>query len=73
MSSDKKRQAFDLTDAAVVALVAVQAAVALYIHRFGSIGPIASPGLVRILDRLEVAPQPDAAPRTVFANIPASG
>jgi hypothetical protein len=40
--------------------------------RLSELTAIASPGLVRILDRLEVAPQPDSAPRTVFANIPAS-
>ena len=41
MSNDKKRQDFDLTDAAAVALVVVQGAVAFCIYQFGPTGPIA--------------------------------
>jgi len=41
MSEDRKKIAFDLTDAAAVLLLVVQAGVAFFIDRFGPIGPIA--------------------------------
>ena len=41
MTDNQKRQGFDLTDAATLGLLAVQAAAAFYIYDFGPTGPIA--------------------------------